>query len=177
MSFIAPGVAAAGIKATGNVTSALIGRYRPTGTPRLGSREDRAQAYRRLMDASTRAFGYAYQFAHLRREAKRAADKVLLGQVPQLWEISSDLISALHGVRLCGSVPVIAAAETLVEATSDLDLNEKNAARFQRKAEAVVTAQEAFLDVCREDLAYTVRWYQVLRRRKERHFLREKAGR
>ena len=85
--------------------------------------------------------------------------------------------SAATSSARCGSVPVIAAAETLVKATSDLDLNEKNGARFQRKAEAVVTAQEAFLDVCREDLAYTVRWYQVLRRRKERRFLREKTER
>ncbi|MEU1123693.1 hypothetical protein ABZ371_08930 [Streptomyces sp. NPDC005899] len=45
MTFITSGVAAAGIRATGSVASALIGRYRPTGIPRLGSKEDRAQAY------------------------------------------------------------------------------------------------------------------------------------
>ncbi|MEV7817373.1 hypothetical protein AB0P05_43050 [Streptomyces flaveolus] len=55
MTFITSGVAAAGIKVTGSVTSALIGRYRPKGVPRLGSKEDRAEAYRRLLDASTRA--------------------------------------------------------------------------------------------------------------------------
>ncbi|MET8183776.1 hypothetical protein [Streptomyces sp. NPDC005336] len=176
MTFLTPGVAAAGIKATGSVASALVGRYRPVGVPRLGSREDRAEAYRRLLDASTRSFNYAYQFAHLKREAGRAAHKLLLGQTPQAWEVSSELISALHGVRLCGSVHVIAAAETLVEATSNLELNEKSARRSQRQAEAVVTAQRAFLDACREDLAYTARWYQVRRRRAERRFLREQTG-
>ncbi|MCG0284545.1 hypothetical protein [Streptomyces sp. PSAA01] len=85
--------------ATGTVTSALIGRYRPTGVPRLGSKEDRAEAYRRLLDASTRSFNYAYQFAHLKREVGRAAHKLLLGQIPQTWEISSHLIRALHGVH------------------------------------------------------------------------------
>lgn len=89
----------------------------------------------------------------------------------------SELISALHGVRLCGSVQVIAAAESLVAATSDLELNEKRAERFQRQAEAVVAAQGAFLDTCREDLAYTARWWQLLRRRKERRFLDGQAGR
>ncbi|GGU66985.1 hypothetical protein [Streptomyces lavendofoliae] len=173
MTFITPGMAAAGIKATGSVASALIGRYRPTGVPRLGSNEDRAEAYRRLLDASARSFGYAYQFAHLRREAGRAANKVLLGQLPQAWE----LIGALQGVRLCGSLHVIAAAETLVAATGDLDLNERNADRFQQQAEAVVAARDAFLDVCREDLAYTARWWQVRRRIKERRFLREQAER
>ncbi|MGW7276542.1 hypothetical protein ACWGH5_39365 [Streptomyces sp. NPDC054864] len=177
MTFITPGVAAAGIKATGSVASALIGRYRPTGVPRLGSNEDRAQAYRRLLDASARSFGYAYQFSHLRREAGRAANKILLSQLPQVWELSSELISALQDVRLCGSVHVIAAAENLVTATSNLDLNEKTADCFQQQAEAVVAARDSFLDVCREDLAYTASWWQVLRRRKERQFLREQTGR
>ncbi|GAA0896511.1 hypothetical protein GCM10009574_073710 [Streptomyces asiaticus] len=145
------------------------------GRSPAGSREDRAEAYRRLLDASTRSFNYAYQFAHLKREAGRAAHKLLLGQTPQVWEVSSELISALHGVRLCGSVHVIAAAETLVEATSNLELGEKSARRSQRQAEALVTAQRAFLDVCREDLAYTARWYQVRRRRAERRFLREQT--
>ncbi|MBY8868719.1 hypothetical protein [Streptomyces sennicomposti] len=178
MTFTTSGVAAAGIKATGSATSALIGHYRPTGVPRLGSKEDRAQAYRRLLDASTRSFGYAYQFAHLRREASgRAADKVLLGQLPQLWEITSDLMGALHGVRLCGTVPVIAAAEDLVAATSDLELNEKNGERFQQQAEAVVTAQGVFLDACREDLAYATKRWQLVRRYKERRFLRQQISR
>ncbi|MFE5143939.1 hypothetical protein ACFRDV_41040 [Streptomyces fagopyri] len=57
MTFISPGTAAAGIKATGSVASALIGRYRPAGVPRLGSNEDRAEAYGRLLDASARSFG------------------------------------------------------------------------------------------------------------------------
>ncbi|AEY94325.1 hypothetical protein SHJG_p210 (plasmid) [Streptomyces hygroscopicus subsp. jinggangensis 5008] len=177
MTFITSGVAAAGIKATGSVTSALIGRYRPTGVPRLGSKEDRAEAYRRLLDASTRSFGYAYQFAHLRREVGWAANKVLLGQLPQLWEVTSELMSALHGVRLCGTVAVIAAAEELVAETSDLELNEKNGERFQQQAEVVVAAQGAFLDACREDLSYATKRWQLLRRYKERRFLRRQIGR
>lgn len=177
MTFTTSGVAAAGIKATGSVTSALIGRYRPTGVPRLGSKEDRAEAYRRLLDASTRSFNYAFQFSHLQREAGRAAHKLLLGQIPQAWEVSGELIGALQGVRLCGTVPVVAAAEDLVAATSDLQLNEEDGARFQQQAEAVVAAQGAFLDACREDLAYATKPWQLLRRYKERRFLREQAGR
>ncbi len=172
MTFITPGVASAGIKATGSVASALIGQYRPIGVPRLGSKEDRAQAYRRLLDASTYSFHHIYQFSHLQREAGRAAHKLLLGQLPRVWEISSELISALHGVRLCGSVHVIAAAETLVAATSDMEMNERSTDRFQQQAHAVVTAQGAFLDACREDLAYTVRWWQLKRRFREWRFRR-----
>ncbi|MGP3991781.1 hypothetical protein [Streptomyces sp. 3N207] len=141
--------------------------------PRLGSNEDRAGAYRRLLDASARSFGYAYQFTHVRCEAGQAANKVLLDQLPQAWELTG----ALQSVRLCGSVQVIAAAETLVAATGDLDLNAKSADRFQQQADAVVAARDAFLDVCREDLAYTARWWQIRRRIKERRFLRKQAER
>ncbi|MCW8122476.1 hypothetical protein ACN6K6_001115 [Streptomyces violaceoruber] len=77
------------------------------------------RAYRRLLDASTRSFGYAYQFAHLRREAGRAANKVLVSQLPQMWEITSELMSALHGVRLCGTVqPVRAPAPPMTRLPS-----------------------------------------------------------
>lgn len=164
MTFTTSGVAAAGIKATGSVSAALIGHYRPTGVPRLGSKEDRAAAYRRLLDASTRSFNYAFQFSHQQREARRAAEKLLLSQLPQAWEISSELIGALHGVRLCGTVQVIATAEDLVAATSALEVNEKDRDRFQRQAEDVVAAQKLFLDGCREDLAYATRWWQLSRR-------------
>jgi hypothetical protein len=44
MDLITPGVAAADVRATGSAVGALIGRYRPTGIPRLGSKEDRAAA-------------------------------------------------------------------------------------------------------------------------------------
>ncbi|MCX4231804.1 hypothetical protein [Streptomyces ortus] len=134
-------------------------------------------AYRRLLDASTRVFNYAFQFSHLQREAGRAANKLLLGQIPQAWEVSDELIGALHGVRLCGTVPVIAAAENLVTAVSDLELVEKDSARFQQRADAVVAAQAVFLDACREDLSYATKRWQLVRRYKERHFLREQASR
>ncbi|TRV73328.1 hypothetical protein FKN01_27535 [Streptomyces sp. 130] len=173
MDLITSGVATAGIKAAGGPLGALMGRYRPAGVPRLGSREDRAGAYRRMLDASTRSFAHSYQFANLRREAGRASHKLLVAQMPAMWEISSDLISALNGVRLCGSVQVIAAAENLVAAAGDLDLNERKANRFQLQAEAVVDAQKTFLDTCREELSYNARWYQFLRKRKEKRFLRQ----
>ncbi|MEU3976753.1 hypothetical protein [Streptomyces bacillaris] len=84
MDLIASGVATAGIKAAGSPLGALIGRYRPTGVPRLGSKEDRAGAYHRMLDASTRTLAYSYQFANLRREARRASYKLLTAQLPAL---------------------------------------------------------------------------------------------
>ncbi|MFE5074955.1 hypothetical protein [Streptomyces halstedii] len=131
-----------------------------------------------MLDASTRSFASSYQFANLRREAGRASYKLLTAQLPAMWEISSDLISALNGVRLCGSVQVVDAAEKLVTAAGDLDLDERKADRFQLKAEAVVAAQKTFLDTCREELSHNARWYQLLRKRKDKRFFRQlTAGR
>ncbi|MFF3036475.1 hypothetical protein ACFVS7_36380 [Streptomyces rubiginosohelvolus] len=75
--------------------------------------------------------------------------------------------------RAASSVQVIDAAEKLVTAAGSLDLNERKADRFQLQAEAVIAAQKTFLDTCREELSYNARWYQILRKRKEKRFLRQ----
>ncbi|MGW1887774.1 hypothetical protein [Streptomyces sp. NPDC001970] len=177
MDLITPSTAAAGVRAVGQITSAAIGSYRPTGVPRLGSKEDRAAAYRRLLDASTRAFSCIYMFGHMRRTSGRAAYKLLIEQMPTMWEANAELLSALNGVRLCGTVQVITAAEELVTAASDMDMAERRARIAQQQADRMVEAQRTFLEACREDLAYTMRWWQVLRKRKERKFLREQSER
>ncbi|MFF4794400.1 hypothetical protein ACFY2M_32595 [Streptomyces sp. NPDC001276] len=43
-------------------------------------------------------------------------------------------------------------------------------------SEAVVAAQGAFLDACREDLAYATKRWQLLRQYKESRFLRGQVG-
>ncbi|MFC7795383.1 hypothetical protein [Streptomyces cinereoruber] len=91
--------------------------------------------------------------------------------------MSSELLAALNAVRLCGTVTVIDAAEELVTAAGDLNLGERSAARFDVQARAVVAAQKKFLEVCREGLAYSTRWYQVIRHWKERRFLKRQAAR
>lgn len=164
------------MKSAGAITSSIIGRYRPAGVPRTGSTEDRADAYRRLLDAATRSFAYAYTNHHMQHEGGRSGRRYVLGQMPQGWEISAEVLAALHGVRLCGTAPVIAAAEDLVNATGDLNFGETDAAVFQAAADNVVTVQKAFLDACRTDLAYNTRWYQIGRRRTERKFLKKQAA-
>ncbi|MEV6756787.1 hypothetical protein [Streptomyces sp. NPDC051214] len=48
---------------------------------------------------------------------------------------------------------------------------------MQRQAKAVVAAQLAYLEACREDLAYATKRWQLLRRYQERRFLRRQIGR
>ncbi|PRH78247.1 hypothetical protein C6N75_15985 [Streptomyces solincola] len=94
-----------------------------------------------------------------------------------MWEATSDLMGALHRVRLCGTLEVIAAAEEVVARASDLELNEKKAEVFQHQADAVVAAQSAFLDACRRELGYAPSWWQWRRRRAERRALSRRTGR
>ncbi|MFB8107750.1 hypothetical protein ACFC3O_33960 [Streptomyces sp. NPDC056007] len=121
-------------------------------------------------DAPVRTFNYTYQASHLHREGGWTGRWLALGQVPQMWEVNAELIGALHGVRLCGREPVIAAAEAVVAAASDLDLATKNRARFQRLADRG-RPPNVFLDACREDL-YPARGLRRLGRWVRRRVLR-----
>lgn len=168
---IPPNLAAAGMKSAGGITQSVIGRYRPAGVPRTGSREDRAAAYRRLLDSSTRTFAYTYMNSHMNREAGWAGRGYIKGQMGIGWEVSAEMVGALHGVRLCGTVPVIIAAEEMVTAAGEMNFGEKDGAVFQAAADGFAAAQSRFLNAARTDLAYNPRWWQVLRRRSDRRHL------
>jgi hypothetical protein len=177
MSPIPAAVAAPTIKAAGQITSAIIGRYRPAGVPRTGSSEDRAAAYQRLLDAATHAHSFICLFRHMQRTTSgKAAENFLTTEMPRVWDSGSELICALGGVRLRGTIPVIATAEKLVNAVTELDMNDRNEAQFTQHYKAVVSAQNGFLDAARTDLGYDTRPWQVLRRRRERRFLRQQAA-
>lgn len=169
---VLPGAAAAGVKATGRVAAAAIGRYRPAGVPRTGSREDRAAAYQRLLDAAVRAGADIYLFRHMRREGGRKAEQVLVAHLDRPWDSSTELICALDGVRLCGTAEVIAAAEALTSAVSDLEMNDDDDARFGERNRVLTRARAVMLDAARADLGYDTRPWQLVRRWKERRFLR-----
>ncbi|MFE2337536.1 hypothetical protein [Streptomyces coelicoflavus] len=70
-----------------------------------------AEAYRRLLDASTRSFNYAYELAHLQREAGRAAHQLPLASSPRRRRSAANSYSsarctaygcAAHGCRRGG---------------------------------------------------------------------------
>jgi hypothetical protein len=65
----------------------------------------------------------------------------------------------------------------MAAASIDLNLNERNGARFQRQAETVLATQAVFLDACRQDLSSSTKRWQLQRRRKERRFLQQAASR
>lgn len=176
LPLVPPQVAAATVKSAGSIVSAAIGRYRPAGVPRTGSPEDRAAAYQRFMDAATNTMAHTYLFRHMQREGGRGADKVLIGQIPQVWEAGSELICALNSVRLRGTISVIAAAEALGHAVANLEMNDPDEAHFAAMNTAAVAAHSAFLDAARTDLGYTTRPWQILRRIRERKFLRAQAA-
>lgn len=165
-------MATAGARTAGSITSAAIGRYRPAGVPRTGSTEDRAAAYQRLLDAATTAHSTVYLFRHVQQQVgERKSEAALLPHVGRVFDSGAELLAALGAVRLRGTIAVITAAESLVNAASDLDMNEKDDDRFGARFRAVIDAQGAFLTAARTDLGYDTKPHQVIRRWKERKFL------
>lgn len=163
MDLVSPQVAAAGLKSAASLGRAVVGRYRPVGVPRTGSREDRAEAYRRMLDASTAAWHVVYT-VNVMTHAGRAERRWAATQLTRASEVTMELIGALNHVRLCGTEVVVAAAEELVTATQELDVGARPK-QLQEGSTALFKAQAAFLDVCREELAYNPRWWQFRRRR------------
>lgn len=177
-----PGVVPATVRATGAIASAALGRYRPAGVARIGSPEDRAQAYRRFLNAiayvGDTQVSYFYAFGE-RESASRASllrRPYLLAVERLAWrrycEAQYEVHGALLGVRLCASAPVLAAAEEAVKAiprpwnleTREL-LPEEEYLKSHDRAGA---ARTKFLEEARHDLAYNPKPWQFLRKRRER---------
>ncbi|WP_228980116.1 hypothetical protein [Streptomyces sp. DH12] len=181
MDFVSPQVAAAGIRAAGGVTAAWIGQYRPVGVPRTGSAEDRAAAYRRLLDASARVWQTGYLLHQAAAQARPwwvptlNAPPVLV-DFRHAMDASGELIAALYQVRLCGTVAVIAAAEELVTMLTDL-ADTGHQVPFDDRNAQLVARHRTYLDACRDDLSYTTRRWHVRRRWAERRFRRAQAER
>jgi hypothetical protein len=189
---IPPSAAAAGARATGSITGALVSRYRPAGVPRTGSTEDRAASYQRLLDAISAAQTTIYLFRYLpknaadnstqaalpllqpirRAFAERQALEALTPQVGRVFDVSAELLAALGAVQLRGTLTVITAAEALVAAVGDLEETSAPDDAFDKTFRALVDARTAFLHAARTDLGYHTKPYQLLRRHRERKFLR-----
>ncbi|WP_150136199.1 hypothetical protein [Streptomyces hyaluromycini] len=161
-----------GVRAGSKVISSALSRYRPVGVARTGSSEDRAQAYRRLLDALTHVGLNATWFYKMREEAGKAAEPFLAELLPRLTESGNELACAVNGVRLCAPAYVIEAAETAARAMPGLDTPK---GEFDAAYRAFVAAQGAFLDVARHDLGYEPKWYRVDRWWAERQFRKRQA--
>lgn len=157
----------------------MFGRYRPVGVARVGSAEDRVQAYRRFLDAAQQCGSTAIWYAGM---TPVAAKNYQVGEpwarelFFRLMESMNEMASAVAAVRLCGPDYVIAAAESVGEALPDPAIGDVPE-QLEKGIEPYRIAIKEFLDAARHDLAYNPRWWQFLRKRRERRFFREVAGR
>ncbi|MGW0188154.1 hypothetical protein ACWDV7_20615 [Streptomyces sp. NPDC003362] len=163
-------ISAAGIKAGGSIASALINRFKPAGVARTGSPEDRAQAYRRFMDAINGNVLPSHWIRQLHSSGYGSQDSLVSHLLARQTEANIELMCALDGVRLCAPEYVIARAEEVMKVwapNTDLDGKE-----FTAAVQAATNARMAFLNAARHDLDYNPKWWQFLARRKEKAFLR-----
>ena len=158
-----PTIGSAGIKAAGSLASALINRYRPVGVVRTGSTEDRAQAYRRFLDAITANTLPSHWVRNLHAQGYGSND----GLVSHLLARQTDANVEL----LCAPEYVIKKAEEVMaiwSANTEADQDD-----FRALLHATTIARMAFLDAARHDLDYEPKKWHVLARWKERRYLKK----
>ncbi|MFJ9055774.1 hypothetical protein [Streptomyces sp. NPDC102409] len=151
------GVAAA--RAVGQLGAAAVSRYKPVGVARIGSPEDRAQHYRRLLDASAQHRLAVEFFA----ASQLGGDKhpLYLESLRHMMATGSELVCAVHGVQLCAPEYVISAAQKVADAVQ---------VRGDEAWETYRQCQVAFLNAARHDLDYNPKRWQFWKRRKAKSF-------
>ncbi|MGH3584705.1 MAG: hypothetical protein ACRDQ0_00110 [Pseudonocardia sp.] len=168
-----PTIGAAGIKAAGSVTSALLNRYRPIGVARTGSPEDRAQSYRRFLDAVTANTLPSYWVRNLHESGYGSKDGLVSHLLERQADANVELTCALDGIRLCAPDYVIKRAEELMQIWAPNA--EASKEEFPQVLQAATTARVAFLDAARHDLDYNPKSWHVLTRWKERQYLKRQG--
>lgn len=171
------------VRAASTVTRAALSRYRPAGVARVGSAEDRAQSYRRFLDAVAHVLDTQILYFYRRRDVEAARGRLWRRTPLRLVELRDEawrnyglaqheVHAALLGMRLCAPVPVLAAAEDLVAAVprfyqtgTRVTLTEEE---FLAAHDDCTEAKAAYLEAARHDLAYNPRFWQLLRKWRER---------
>ena len=166
-----PTIGSAGIKAAGSLASALVNRYRPVGVARTGSAEDRAQAYRRFLDAITADTLPAHWVRNLHVQGYGSNDGLVNHLLTRQTDANVELLCALDGIRLCAPEYVIKKAEeVMVLWSANTELDQDN---FPALLHATTVARMAFLDAARHDLDYAPKKWHLLARWKESRYLKK----
>ncbi|MEU8742979.1 hypothetical protein AB0C39_04950 [Streptomyces parvulus] len=159
------GVAVA--RSIGKIGSAALSRYKPVGVARVGSPEDRAQAYKRLLDALVH-HQMAGQYANI-TAPRGVTDPLFVDAVNHLMTAGSELLAALAGVQLCAPGYVINTAQKAVDAAQSKE-GDEGIKRYRM-------AQVAFLEAARYDLEYNAKRWQLWKKRKARKFAETTSSR
>ncbi|WP_392754005.1 hypothetical protein [Streptomyces sp. LN590] len=134
--------------------------------PRFGGREERRQVYARFQAALVEVSSFA-QFLRLEKAfsgplTTRTRTRQLLGMV---HERQTELLLAVHELKLVGNPAPIASAEEAMSVGADL-MGEADRAtddEFEGLLMEAISAQHSFTEVCRNDLWYLPQWWQLNR--------------
>ncbi|MEV5688630.1 hypothetical protein AB0L68_36540 [Streptomyces sp. NPDC052164] len=134
--------------------------------PRLGGREERREVYARFQAAMVELSSFA-QFLRLEKEfsgplMSRSRTRELLSM---LHARQTELLLSVHELRLVGNPEPITSAEKVMGAGSELmgKANRVSVEEFDVLLRRAIDAQYAFTEVCRADLWYLPRWWQIHR--------------
>ncbi|MYU52089.1 MULTISPECIES: hypothetical protein [Streptomyces] len=174
-------IAPAAVRASGSIASAIFGRNRSVGVARIGSAEDRAQAYHRFMEAAQLCTSTMFEYFMRRREATHPSPlRQPLWRIYRHWcaeqartrmfQAYAELQAAFMGIHLCAPPLVREAAQNVMDVLP----------RFEERPDDYMSVfadhamgQTEFLLAARHDLAYNPKPWQFLRKRRERQYLKE----
>ncbi|MFF2399127.1 hypothetical protein [Streptomyces goshikiensis] len=153
-------------RSIGKIGAAAVSRYRPVGVARVGSSEDRAQAYRRFLDAEAH-HRLALGFSEALAGATDGTHPLSLEVSRDLMATGAELVCALQGVQLCAPDYVIKAAQDVVAALS---------ARGKEGTAPYPDSVVALLNAARHDLDYNPKRWQFWKKWKGVNFTKQKPA-
>ncbi|MFH9569724.1 hypothetical protein ACH4MG_04125 [Streptomyces sp. NPDC017454] len=171
-------ISTAGTSAAKALTSVLTKRLQSKAGVRLGSRDERRQVYARFQAAATDTYAVVSAIRMEQRlytvwvgrrlpltyrpwAAQRAAREALA----KLHQAQSELLQAYLDLRLVSNPAPLQAADVVlrrINAILDTPTSTPDAELYA-SASLIVGAQREFTDVCRDDLWYLPKRWQVYR--------------
>ncbi|MGI5196563.1 hypothetical protein ACQEVY_23425 [Streptomyces sp. CA-288835] len=171
-------ISVAGSSAAKALTSVLTKRLQSKAGLRLGSRDERRQVYARFQGAVTDSVA-----SHTAVRVEQSLHTVWLGKrasisfrpsaaysaasaaIAQLRQAESELIQAYLDLRLVANPEPLRAADVIVERIGELQALHPSVKvpEMLATANGVFDSQREFTDVCRDDLWYLPKRWQVYR--------------
>ncbi|MER6474598.1 hypothetical protein [Streptomyces collinus] len=133
---------------------------------KLGDRHERRQVYARFMDATIEGVAHVHYLRIIAKQVypwrMRARTAAELADVNR--KVLADLLQAYMELRLAGNPAVLEKGDELLTALNGVfAVVRAPDARYDEVTEQVGDAQRAFVDACRDDLAYLPKPWQVWR--------------
>ena len=133
---------------------------------KLGNRHERREVYARFMDATIEGVAHAQYLRFIAQQVHpwrmRARTAAELADASR--KVLTEMLQAYMELRLAGNPGVLEKGDNLLNVLNRVfDVAQAADPEYERAAEQVGEAQRAYVDTCRDDLAYLPKPWQAWR--------------